>query len=432
MRDQFEEIYRQEYAKVKAEFDARRDFDEITKAQPGDLFGGVLFGSDVPQKSRREYLTAATGWVYSCVSAIADAISSVEFKLNRMLPDGTVEEVMNHPLLELLYKVNPVQTKYDFWNLATYYLELLGEAPIYAVRANENAPPSALMLLLPDRFAPALSGSVDPANFMPYNHFEYQVDSGKKIQFELWETLFIKYPDPARPYRGIGTLSAAARTVDIDNFAEDFNKNFFYNSARPDSMLTTEKALNKKQREDLRRMVKQVYGGKKNAHKTMILEHGFDFKYLNLTQKEMDYLETMKFDRDKICSIFRVPKSVVAITEDVNLANAKVGMSVFIEFTVKPKLKRIVEQLNEFLVPMFPDAAQKGLYLSFVAPEVEDLDAKLKRYESGLKLGWLTPNEVRFDEDLESLGPEGDVPIPLMVNPSLPVEDMMKLSLIHI
>lgn len=413
MREQFELEVARAKGQLKAELEHQAQMEAEQKAQPGEVFGGIGFNNPAPMMKREEYLGQAKGWVFSCVSAIADAIAGIEFRLNKVSKNGEVTPVENHAILDLLYRVNPVQTKHDFWYLATMYLELLGESPIFCVRNNEKSPPTALMLLLPDRFRPDMAGSVNAQSFIPYDHFKYRVESGRDVRFELWETLFLKYPDPVRPYRGVGTLSAAARTVDIDNYSEEFNKSFYFNSARPDSVLKTEKSLTKKQREDLRKLVRQVYGGTRNAHKTMILEHGFDFKPMSFTQKDMDFLEQQRFSRDKILSIFRVPKSVAAVTEDVNLASARTGQQIFLEFTVLPKMKRIVEQLNEFLIPMFPDAERQGMFLSFDPPAPDDLDAKLKRYQSGLSLGWLTPNEVRFEENLDDLGPEGDLPLPL-------------------
>jgi len=103
----------------------------------------------------------------------------------------------------------------------------------------------------------------------------------------------------------------------------------------------------------------------------------------------------------KILSIFRVPKSVIAVSDDVNRANAETAAYSFARWTINPKMRRIVEQLNEFLVPMFGD----DLFLDFEDPVPENAEMKIKKYTAGLndKSGWMTINEVREAEGMEPI-----------------------------
>ena len=55
---------------------------------------------------------------------------------------------------------------------------------------------------------------------------------------------------------------------------------------------------------------------------------------------------------------------------------------------------KLVNVLNEFLLPRYGD----DLFFHFENPVKEDQEIKLKRYESGLKYGWLNVNEVRESE----------------------------------
>jgi SPP1 gp7 family putative phage head morphogenesis protein len=68
---------------------------------------------------------------------------------------------------------------------------------------------------------------------------------------------------------------------------------------------------------------------------------------------------------------------------------------------------RIYGQLNEFLLPMF--AGSENLFLSFSNPVPQDTELDLKTYDSALGKGWMTINEVREEQGLDSVGPDGDV-----------------------
>src|SRR5260370_29744928 len=49
----------------------------------------------------------------------------------RITKAATIEEVLDHPLLTLLQKVNPVHNSFDLWELTTLYLEVHGSAYWY-------------------------------------------------------------------------------------------------------------------------------------------------------------------------------------------------------------------------------------------------------------------------------------------------------------
>jgi hypothetical protein len=60
----------------------------------------------------------------------------------------------------------------------------------------------------------------------------------------------------------------------------------------------------------------------------------------------MQFAESRKDLRDEILAIFRVPKPVLGIFEDINLASAQVADLVFAKYTVKPKMRFFVDKLS--------------------------------------------------------------------------------------
>ena len=108
---------------------------------------------------------------------------------------------------------------------------------------------------------------------------------------------------------------------------------------------------------------------------------------------------SQRFSRDKILGIFRVPKAIVAQTEGVNLASAQTAQYVFSRHTIKPKMERLIQQLNEFYLPLFPGT--ENMFLDYVNPVQDDVAAKTAEYTAGLASGWFTINEVREDRSEE-------------------------------
>ena len=370
-------------------------------------FNAVYYNKIAPASKERNYLEKSTGWVFACCNVISDEIAKTKLKLYKRKGDN-VEEVVEHPILDLLYRANNFTTKYDLFWLIGQYLELAGEAPLFVER--ENGIPKQIYLLRPDKITVKAG---QEGEFV--SGYVYRNDKGTDIPIEVDEMVFIKYPDPVNSFRGQGTLQGAAIVADIEEYSEEYNKNYFYNSATPSMFFKTEQKLTKDVRENFRKSLNQNFKGVHNAHKFLILEGGLDAKPLQLSQKDMDFINQLNWTRDKILGIFRVPRTALGITDDVNRANAEATDYVFAKRTIKPKITRIIEQLNEFLVPMFGDG--ESLFLDFEDPVPEDKESKIKYYESGLNKGYLTINEVRVMEGLEVLD-NADVPLlPMNLQP---------------
>lgn len=355
------------------------------------------FGYGDNSKKVREYLQEMQGWVYACVSAIADEIGSIELKLYRTTNDG-VEEVKEHEILDSLYKVNNFTTKFDHFWLTTAYLELTGEAPWFLEKTGKKI--DAIYFLQPDRLEPI----PDKANVI--KGYRYDVGNGEKVTLQLDEVIFLKNPNPANPFRGLGTLKASARSVDVDNFSETWNRKFFENSARPDAILTVDtEMMTDEQKKKLKASIRESYGGKEKAHQLMVLFGNMKLDKFSTTQRDMDFLEMSKFNRDKILGLFRVPKAVISQTDGVNFASAHTAQYTFARWTIQPKMERLIQQLNEFYVPLF--SGSENLFLDYENPIPTDDAAKLEKYKAAANV-WMTVNEIREEEGLEPLGEEGD------------------------
>lgn len=361
-----------------------------------DTFNSVYSTSLYPRLKASEYLRAATGWVYGCVGVIADEVAGIDLKMLKV-KGNDVSEVDEHEALDVLYRANNAMTRFDLINLTFQYLELAGEAPWFI--SFKNNKPDQIFLLRPDRLTvlPGKDGEM-------VGGYEYQVygEGGyQKIKLESHEVIPLKYTDPDQPLRGKGPLQAAAETYDLDNYAEKWNSQFYKNSAAPSGALVSDKILSKDVRARLERKLKDNYRGIENAHKTMILEQGLKFEKISLTQKDMDFIEQQRFSRDKILAIFRVPRTALGITDDVNRANAEATDYVFAKRTIRPKMIRFVEQLNEFFLPLFGTGTE-NLYFDFADPVPENVEQLIQKAQSGVSTGYMTINEAR---ELMSLDP---------------------------
>lgn len=362
---------------------------------------------------RREFLKEYKNWVYACVSARAEEVGAIKLQLFK--GDEIIDE---HPVLDLLQKVNPSMTKHELFFATQAFKDLDGNAFWYLARegADRQGDIQAIYPLRPDRVQIVQSKD----NPLEVEGYTYTQPDGQRVPFSPIEILHFKGFNPLGyhpfPHRGMGVVEAAAWSVDTDNEARVWNYNFFKNSARPDGILTTagDAAMDDAEYQRLRDEWNTAHGSSDNAHKVAILSGGMTWTEISRTQKDMDFVNQRTFSRDEILSLFRVPKSIIGITDDVNRANADAAIYVFALRTVKPLMQQVVDTLNEFLLPEFGD----DLELSFESPVAEDRKASLDEYEAGISGGWMTINEVREREGLPPLLTGGDsLYLPLNVQP---------------
>jgi HK97 family phage portal protein len=374
-------------------------------------------------KKASDYLNAYQGWSYAAINTIANMFAAVPLKLYKNITkkggDTDVEEVKEHAALSSLYYVNDFMTIDLMKRMYVAYMCLLGEAAWAFIRKGKLI--EQIWPLRPDWV------SVIPSKDKFIDHYEYKPGGSdfKSVRIETEDLLFFKDFSPTNPYRGYGSVRAGAMPMDIDQFSSEWNRNFFFNSALPYLFLMTDKNVDQTTATRLLEGFYQKFGGTANAHKVALLTGGeWNIQEIGGKMHEMDFLETKKYVRDEILAIFGVSKANIGVVEDVNRANQEATDTRLMKSVVKPMLTTFVQYLTEFYLPNFDTTG--ALFFDFEDPVPEDVDMKLRIYESGLKYGWLTPNEVRDEEGYEPLEGGDTVYLPFGMKPTIgevPEED---------
>lgn len=356
-----------------------------------------------PLRKAEDYLKAYQGYPYSAISSIADEVTSIELHLfKRKILNGkvTADEILENEALSLLHYVNPFMTSYDLKISTQVYLELVGEAFWVVFREKgEKGKPLELWPLRPDwiKVKPSETEVVDSYIYNPGGNMT------KEILFKRSNIIHFKYFNPLNPYRGKGSIQAAAMPIDIHDFASEWNRNFFFNSATPGLVFLTEQKMAPETLTRFAESWKQKYGGRDKSHKVAFLSGGFKLDKTSMSAKDMDFKSLQTLMRDDMLAVFKVPKTVLGLTDDVNRANAEATTRAFMERVITPRMKKFVAHLNEFYLPMF----EQDIFFDFDDPAPEDTEQKLSIYNSGLGatggLPWLTINEVREQENLPAV-----------------------------
>lgn len=329
---------------------------------------------------------------------IAMAVSEVKWRLYKGNERSERNQITDHPILNLLDYANDFQTGQEIVELFQLHLDLAGRAFLYCPR-NQLGVPSEIWAIPPHQMGIVKEKGKFIAGYVYNNGTE-------KIPMRKEEIIYLAMPNPLDPYGGTGFAGPLSVEIDSHNYANRWNRNFFFNSARPDAILEYEGAgnLSEKEVEELREQWSSKYQGLSQSHKLAILKGGLKYKSIQINPKDMDFAALKKGSLDSIMVAFGMPLSVMGITENVNRANAEAGEYTFARWLVKPRLTRIKNKLNEQLIPMFSQA--KGVELDFDEVVPETMEMKRLLAESGMRSGFMTVNEARKLNGLDPLPPE--------------------------
>lgn len=355
-------------------------------------------------------LKANTGWVYANVSAIARAVSAIEFKLYQpQVIGGDIEykEIKNNPILDILARFNSMMSQTDGFYTTSAHMELAGDA-FWLIDGN-GINIKNIYILEPDKVTVNFDMTNDGMQITGYVYKNTIDGKAVEVTYEPEQIIHFKVPDPANPVRGKSVVQAAADIIDIDNMAEEYNKQLFIRGAIQKFVLSTDKAITEDDMKRLEMKLQKNYAGVTNSHKTLILQGGLKPEKITDTNRDMEFSIQQQWARDKITNLFGNNKAVLGIVEDVNRANAEATIDQWLKQNIKPKMKRITDTLNEFLVPRFG----KNLILTFEDPAPENkLDklTELQTYYTNNQRPVMSLNEARELVGLESTdNPDDDI-----------------------
>lgn len=354
-----------------------------------------VFKEIPPNTKAGEFLSEGMrSWAYIAISAIADEIACSEMVIQKKRGDKYIEQP-NHVVLDLINHPNQFQTREELLWLTVVFLLAEGEAP-WLLNRSKN--PDDMVLLDPSR----LKMIWDDNNII--KEYIYSKKDGKETSLDADLIVFLKLPNYTTPFRGSGIMNYIRQSLDLDNYMEEYLRLFFFNDATPSAVLQTEQKLSDSIVKRLIDQFKQKHGGLKNKHKMAVLEAGLQWKEISSKFGDLQMNAMQESVRDKILSAFRVPKSIVGITKDVNRSNGENEDRVFARRSLQPKMKMIQAQLNQYLLPKFGN--NQDLRIEFKNPVQEDLERQAKIDQVYILSGVYTVNEVRERMGLEPIEEE--------------------------
>jgi HK97 family phage portal protein len=310
-----------------------------------------------------------------------------------------IEEVTDHPLLDLLHRPNPLMNGHDLWELTQTYLEVTGKAYWYLEKGALDVPAS--IWILPTQNVTPRRRDDSPN---PIDYFEYR--TGKRYQeFPVESVIFFRYPDPRDPYLGgLSPLRACYEQVLLTSEFAATKAAIYENRGLPSALVAPDDIIGEEERDRLENEWNRKFrrGG---AGKVVVAESNMKLQLLNQSMGDLAALADMKATKEDITNAFHV--SIAFFTSQTNLANLQASQAQHMAQAVGPRVVRRDDRLNHSLVPLFDPSGR--LFLSSEDPVPVDQEANIAQLGLDLEHGVLSINEVRSGRGLPPVA-WGDLP----------------------
>ena len=240
--------------------------------------------------------------------------------------------------------------------------------------------------------------------------YVYLTPEGKQRVFARDEILHI----PGFGFDGLvgySRITLARNAIGSAMSAEKFGSKFFANDTTLGAVFMTSSELSDAAYERLDKTLNEEHEGVENSHKRIILEEGLDVKRMGLPPEDAQYLETRRFGLDEINRMLGpIPPHLYGDTEKstswgTGIDSLEQG---YINHGLRPYAIRIEQGLGQQLLLQADRDA--GLYFEhlFDALLRGDLSTRTEAYGKGFTYGWLSDNEIRSKENMNTY-PGGDV-----------------------
>ena len=327
--------------------------------------------------------------VWNAIRLLSESVSSLPITVYRKENNGDKVEDVNNRIYNLIkFKPNNFQNKITFFEYIMYSVLTDGNSYVQIVRDN-SANPVQLIPLNPDYVN----------IFIKDNELFYQMDGGSVL--DSADVLHIKLISDDG-IEGLSPIDQCAKAINWSLSMEEFGSTFFKNGAKPSSVLSTDRALSETAIERLKNSFNSSYAKLKSSNSTIILEEGLTFKPISISPEQAQFLASRQFGIEEIARIFNIPPHMLKDLSKSSFNNIEMQSQEYVTYTLMPYLTRIEQEMN---LKLFRTNELGKTFVEFNVNGLLRGDVKTRNeaYKTAIQNGYMSINEVRQKENLNSI-----------------------------
>jgi HK97 family phage portal protein len=339
--------------------------------------------------------------VYACVDLLSSTIGSLPLILYRRLQRGK-ERATELPMYKLLHDKPNTEQNSDVWRQEMMAHTLLWGHSYSEIQFNKKGESEALWPLPPWRIQQGRTES--KALF-----YRVTLPDGNIKNIPGYAMLHIQ------ALMGLSPIRQAMEALGLARAAEEFGGRLFGQGANLGGVVTHPGTLKKEGHDKLETSLNESYTGLGKSHRIMLLEEGMKWEKVGIPPNEAQFLETRKFQRGEIASLFRVPPHLIGDLEHATFSNIEHQAIEFVIYTLRRWLVSWEQEIKNKLI------YQDDLFAEFLVDGLlrGDTLSRYQAYATGRQNGWLSANDIRELENMNPLPDEqGDIYlVPLNMQP---------------
>ena len=372
------------------------DFNRVARGVSGSIYNAAsIIATECAAQPLRLYRRAGRGRLVKSARDVSPRTADfLRGKYSGMRPTAKaanmaesaerIEEVIDHPALQLLADPDPVTTASDFLTMLFWYRETAGKCYVWTGEPTRDGP-AGLYILHPQFTQPILSRE----SFI--EGYRYGREQSGIITVPADQVIFSPYQrDPFRPWDGVSWLSSVEQYADAENAALVTEVSRWKNAGQPGFILSVPSTYTDAQMKQAEAALR-AKSGPFAAGRALIIR---DAEMVQASAKahEMGYITGIEQAEKAIYRAAGIPEAIWKLN-DANLAGAKIGERLLMRTCYK-RMRRVAEDLTVFLLPMFGE--QPGdMWFGYENPDIEDQQVEAQIMNAAYVAGVVSEDEYR-------------------------------------
>lgn len=353
--------------------------------------------------------------VWACVYVLAQSLAMLPLKVYRRLPDGSKELAFDHWAYPLLHsRPHPELTSYNWRQVAQGHVASWGNSYSQIV-TDASGRVTEIWPLLPDRMR------VIRSNGRKFYKYDANKD-GNVVTMDAMEVLHL----PGFGYDGTvgySVIGMHREAVGLGLSTEEFGARFFGEGTHPGAVLENVGKMSDEAFDRLKKQMSEKYAGLGKSHRLLVLEEGQKIAPIGIPPEDAQFLETRKFQKNEIASIFRVPPHMIGDLERATFSNIEQQSIDFVNNTLQPWVTLWEQELTRQILT--PVDIEQGIFIEFQLSGLlrGDQKARYDSYQIGRQGGWLSANDIRTLENMNPIDGGDEYLVPLNMAPASDLDD---------
>lgn len=353
--------------------------------------------------------------VFACIRILSESVAKLPLKIYQ--DQNGIKKATEHHLYSILKtRPNPYMSSFNFFTCLEAQRNIYGNS-FASIEFDRHGKVKGLWPVDAQKVEIWIDnkGVLSSQNKLWYI---INLDKGKQAKLTPDEILHFK-GFTLDGISGITPLEYLKRLIENGASGAEYINKFFQNGMQTKGIVQYVGDLNPEAEQTFREKFEQMSSGLKNAHRISLLPIGYQFQPVSLKLTDAQFLENTELTIRQIAAAFGIKMHQLNELSRATHTNISEQQRQFYIDTLMAILTMYEQELTYKL--LLNSELEKGFYCKFNVDAIvrADIKTRYEGYATAIQNGFMTPNEVRAKEELESR-PEGDR---LLINGNfIPVE----------